>query len=159
MRYCVSQHDLPFGGVGGSGMGHYHGKEGFNSCSKMRPVFHQANFTMNKYLAPPYTGWKDKIYRTLTKKELEVKFTRTLKQDTKKAHTGLFLFSTHCLPKRGVDQNKNKRHSNSRWAVKSLGRAKPNIAEQHGLSCLGLSRQLCNQNTQNNVGKENEPYP
>ena len=67
----VSQHDLPFGGVGGSGMGHYHGKEGFDSCSKMRPVFHQANFTMNKYLAPPYTGWKDKIYRTLTKKSLK----------------------------------------------------------------------------------------
>jgi len=37
----------------------------------MRPVFHQANFTMNKYLAPPYTGWKDKIYRTLTKKSLK----------------------------------------------------------------------------------------
>ena len=67
----VSQHDLPFGGVGGSGMGHYHGKEGFDSCSKMRPVFHQANFTMNKFLAPPYTGWKDKIYRALTKKSLK----------------------------------------------------------------------------------------
>jgi coniferyl-aldehyde dehydrogenase len=67
----VSQHDLPFGGVGGSGMGHYHGKEGFNSCSKMRPVFHQANFTINKFLAPPYTGMKDKIYRFLTKKSLK----------------------------------------------------------------------------------------
>jgi coniferyl-aldehyde dehydrogenase len=67
----VSQHDLPFGGVGGSGMGHYHSKEGFTSCSKLRPVFHQANFTMNKFLAPPYTGYKDKMYRFLTKKSMK----------------------------------------------------------------------------------------
>jgi coniferyl-aldehyde dehydrogenase len=29
----VVQHDLPFGGVGPSGMGHYHGKEGFEAFS------------------------------------------------------------------------------------------------------------------------------
>jgi coniferyl-aldehyde dehydrogenase len=67
----VSQHDLPFGGVGGSGMGHYHGKEGFTSCSKMRPVFHQANFTINKFMGPPYVGFKDKMYRFLTKKSMK----------------------------------------------------------------------------------------
>ena len=27
--FHVGQHDLPFGGVGASGMGHYHGYEGF----------------------------------------------------------------------------------------------------------------------------------
>ena len=67
----VSQHDLPFGGVGGSGMGHYHGKEGFMACSKMRPVFHQANFSVNKFMVPPYTGFKDKMFRNLTKKNLK----------------------------------------------------------------------------------------
>jgi len=50
----VAQHDLPFGGVGASGMGHYHGFEGFSTFSKLRPVFHQAGFTAMKYLAPPY---------------------------------------------------------------------------------------------------------
>ncbi len=38
----VGQHDLPFGGVGASGMGHYHGREGFLTFSKLRPVFYQA---------------------------------------------------------------------------------------------------------------------
>ena len=33
----VAQHDLPFGGVGASGMGHYHGREGFDTFSKLRP--------------------------------------------------------------------------------------------------------------------------
>ncbi|MEM7277721.1 MAG: aldehyde dehydrogenase family protein, partial [Pseudomonadota bacterium] len=50
----VAQHDLPFGGVGPSGMGHYHGYEGFVACSKMRPVFYQASFSAMRFLAPPY---------------------------------------------------------------------------------------------------------
>ena len=37
----IAQHDLPFGGVGASGMGHYHGREGFDTFSKLRPVFQQ----------------------------------------------------------------------------------------------------------------------
>ena len=48
------QHDLPFGGVGASGMGHYHGYEGFATFSKLRPVFYQARFSALKFLAPPY---------------------------------------------------------------------------------------------------------
>jgi acyl-CoA synthetase (AMP-forming)/AMP-acid ligase II len=40
--FHVGQHDLPFGGVGESGMGHYHGYEGFQTFSKLRPVFYQA---------------------------------------------------------------------------------------------------------------------
>lgn len=52
--FHVGQHDLPFGGVGASGMGHYHGYEGFLTFSKMRPVFYQAGFSSLKFLAPPY---------------------------------------------------------------------------------------------------------
>ena len=52
--FHVAQHDLPFGGVGASGMGHYHGHEGFLTFSKLRPVFYQANFSVMKYLRPPY---------------------------------------------------------------------------------------------------------
>lgn len=50
----VAQHDIPFGGVGASGMGHYHGRDGFIAFSKMRPVFYQAGFSAIKFLQPPY---------------------------------------------------------------------------------------------------------
>lgn len=52
--FHVGQHDLPFGGIGGSGMGHYHGYEGFLTFSKMRPVFYQTSFSSLKFLMPPY---------------------------------------------------------------------------------------------------------
>jgi len=52
----VAQHDLPFGGVGPSGMGHYHGREGFDTFSKLRPVFRQGPFSAIQMLfQPPYT--------------------------------------------------------------------------------------------------------
>ncbi len=51
----VGQHDLPFGGVGASGMGHYHGYEGFLTFSKLRPVFRQGRFSsIQMALQPPY---------------------------------------------------------------------------------------------------------
>jgi coniferyl-aldehyde dehydrogenase len=57
----VGQHDLPFGGVGASGMGHYHGYEGFVTFSKLRPVFYQAPFSsIQMMFQPPYgprTHW------------------------------------------------------------------------------------------------------
>ncbi len=52
--FHVAQADLPFGGVGESGMGHYHGREGFETFSKMRPVFHQARWATTALMAPPY---------------------------------------------------------------------------------------------------------
>ena len=52
--FHVGQADLPFGGVGHSGMGHYHGREGFENFSKLRPVFHQARLPATALLAPPY---------------------------------------------------------------------------------------------------------
>ncbi len=63
----VAQHDLPFGGVGNSGMGHYHGYEGFLECSKLRPVFKQAPFPASALLAPPYGGTFDRIYRLMVR--------------------------------------------------------------------------------------------
>ncbi len=51
----VAQHNLPFGGVGESGMGHYHGYEGFVTFSKLRPVFTQGRLSsMQLALQPPY---------------------------------------------------------------------------------------------------------
>ncbi len=63
----VGQHDLPFGGVGQSGMGHYHGREGFMACSKLRPVFYQARFSPLKFLAPPYGKLATRAYNFIEK--------------------------------------------------------------------------------------------
>ncbi len=59
--FHVGQHDLPFGGVGDSGMGHYHGHEGFEAFSKMRPVFYQARFSTLKFLWPPYGKLAERV--------------------------------------------------------------------------------------------------
>ena len=48
----VAQHDLPFGGVGASGMGHYHGREGFDTFSKLRPVFEQGPLSLGPDVPP-----------------------------------------------------------------------------------------------------------
>jgi len=64
------QHDLPFGGVGASGMGHYHGYEGFATFSKLRPVFYQAGFSALKLLAPPYGKLADRMLNIILKRKL-----------------------------------------------------------------------------------------
>ncbi|MBK6594548.1 MAG: coniferyl aldehyde dehydrogenase [Burkholderiales bacterium] len=63
----TAQHDMPFGGVGDSGMGHYHGYEGFLTFSKMRPVFYQAPFSAVKFMYPPYGKFATKYLDFLTK--------------------------------------------------------------------------------------------
>jgi coniferyl-aldehyde dehydrogenase len=63
--FHVAQHDLPFGGVGDSGMGHYHGREGFETFSKMRPVFHQARWSALKHVGPPYGRFADLLLKFL----------------------------------------------------------------------------------------------
>ncbi|MDE2043332.1 MAG: aldehyde dehydrogenase family protein, partial [Alphaproteobacteria bacterium] len=49
-------HSLPFGGSGNSGMGQYHGKEGFLTFSKLRPVFRQGPIRALDLMMPPYAG-------------------------------------------------------------------------------------------------------
>lgn len=52
-----TQNDLPFGGVGKSGLGKYHGKEGFEAFSNKQATFTQVGlggFTGTKLLYPPY---------------------------------------------------------------------------------------------------------
>lgn len=52
----VAQEDLPFGGVGPSGMGAYHGLKGFQTFSHAKSVFRQTNFNVAKLggMLPPY---------------------------------------------------------------------------------------------------------
>ncbi len=52
----VAQHDLPFGGVGESGTGAYHGKAGFERLSHMKPIFVQNKLNGLNLLLPPYGG-------------------------------------------------------------------------------------------------------
>lgn len=50
----IAQESLPFGGVGASGMGHYHGKWGFDTFSKLTPIFRQSRFNGMALFLPPY---------------------------------------------------------------------------------------------------------
>jgi coniferyl-aldehyde dehydrogenase len=52
----VAQEDLPFGGVGPSGMGAYHGSDGFREFSHTKSVFRQARVNLAKLagMRPPY---------------------------------------------------------------------------------------------------------
>lgn len=57
----VAQEDLPFGGIGPSGMGCYHGHEGFLTFSHAKSVFIKQRFNAAKVIYPPYGGWLQKM--------------------------------------------------------------------------------------------------
>ncbi|WP_444996455.1 coniferyl aldehyde dehydrogenase [Aliikangiella sp. IMCC44359] len=50
----VAQNDLPFGGVGLSGMGSYHGRDGFLTFSHKKSIFKRGYLNSAKYVYPPY---------------------------------------------------------------------------------------------------------
>ncbi len=50
----IAQDELPFGGVGPSGMGHYHGHDGFLTFSKQKAVFRQSRLSGIGLFKPPY---------------------------------------------------------------------------------------------------------
>ncbi len=49
-----AQKNLPFGGIGQSGMGAYHGKVGFDIFSHLKPVYHQSRYNSTALLYPPF---------------------------------------------------------------------------------------------------------
>jgi coniferyl-aldehyde dehydrogenase len=57
--------DMPFGGVGPSGMGAYHGREGFETFSHKKSVLYQAKWNLTGMLAPPYGERIDRMLRML----------------------------------------------------------------------------------------------
>ncbi len=61
----ITQHDLPFGGVGASGMGHYHGHAGFLTFTKQMPVFKQGFWSAFWLLKPPYKQLADRMTKWL----------------------------------------------------------------------------------------------
>ena len=50
----VMNHDAPFGGIGNSGMGTYHGDEGFRELSHAKTVFKRHRFFPIGLFYPPY---------------------------------------------------------------------------------------------------------
>ncbi|HAX92942.1 MAG TPA: aldehyde dehydrogenase family protein [Bacteroidales bacterium] len=61
----VASPHLPFGGIGHSGMGSYHGIKSFETFSNMRSVMEKSNLTDIPVRYPPYTSFKEKILRLL----------------------------------------------------------------------------------------------
>ncbi|UDL92871.1 coniferyl aldehyde dehydrogenase [Mesorhizobium sp. PAMC28654] len=59
------QENQPFGGVGASGMGAYHGEWGFRTFSKEKPVFLQSKLSAGGLLRPPYGKTFERLYRLL----------------------------------------------------------------------------------------------
>ena len=53
----LAQEDMPFGGVGDSGMGHYHGKEGFITFSKAKAVHRKGRISTGGLAHPPYDNF------------------------------------------------------------------------------------------------------
>jgi aldehyde dehydrogenase (NAD+) len=57
--------ELPFGGVGASGMGSYHGRWGFDTFTHVKPVLEKPPKPDPSVMYPPYKSWKQKILRKL----------------------------------------------------------------------------------------------
>jgi len=57
--------DLPFGGIGPSGMGQYHGRAGFDAFTKPMPVLWQRRWNATDLIKPPYRGKVDALVRWL----------------------------------------------------------------------------------------------
>ncbi len=60
----IMPNEMPFGGVGPSGMGAYHGKTGFDSFSHLKAVLQKPSRPDPKILYPPYTAVKEKLIHT-----------------------------------------------------------------------------------------------
>ena len=61
----IAQDDLPFGGVGPSGMGCYHGFAGFETFSVKKAVFRQSRLSAIGLFKPPYGAVFERLTRIL----------------------------------------------------------------------------------------------
>ncbi len=61
----LSNSDLPFGGVGFSGIGNYHGESGFNAFSHHKSILHKPFWYESSLKYPPYSDFKMKIMKYL----------------------------------------------------------------------------------------------
>lgn len=65
----VSSEDLPFGGIGASGMGYYHGRDGFKTFSHARSIYRQTGPNMMKLggMLPPYGSRTEAVLKQMLK--------------------------------------------------------------------------------------------
>lgn len=54
--FHIAQEELPFGGIGPSGMGNHHGHHGFREFSHQKAIYRQIGAELLKILRPPYGG-------------------------------------------------------------------------------------------------------
>lgn len=63
----MAQNDLPFGGIGASGMGQYHGYDGFLTFTKQKAVMRQSRLNSSGMFRPPYASWKERLLSFLSR--------------------------------------------------------------------------------------------
>jgi len=61
-----AQEGLPFGGIGASGMGSYHGYQGFVTMSHMKSVYFQSRINVNQMVRAPFTRLKKMFLKLLS---------------------------------------------------------------------------------------------
>ncbi len=61
----IAQNNLPFGGVGASGYGTYHGEWGFKNFSKLKPIFRQSRWSGAHLMRAPYGKMFDWLSRAI----------------------------------------------------------------------------------------------
>jgi coniferyl-aldehyde dehydrogenase len=69
--FHLPQHGLPFGGVGPSGMGAYHGFDGFATFSKKKGILLQNTMVgsiLSRAFKPPYSSRSDRMIAFLLKR-------------------------------------------------------------------------------------------
>jgi len=70
VMFHASIEDLPFGGVGSSGMGHYRGFNGFKTFSHARAVYKQSRLNLQRLsgMVPPYAERTNKVLARIIRK-------------------------------------------------------------------------------------------
>lgn len=68
--FHIAQEDLPFGGVGASGLGRYHGREGFVTFSNTKAIFFQSRLAPVTLVRPPFVGPVDRLVHFLARRRL-----------------------------------------------------------------------------------------
>lgn len=63
----AAQENLPFGGIGNSGMGCYRGSYGFETFSYLKPIYRQSKLNIFKKFYPPNKWWSNKLLSYMLK--------------------------------------------------------------------------------------------
>ncbi len=63
----LSNNNLPFGGVGSSGVGSYHGKYSLDTFTREKSILHKSNLIDLPFRYRPYTIFKDKMIKLFLK--------------------------------------------------------------------------------------------